>query len=327
MIRSISDTTRASKAMYGNFKIFSGSSHKGLAQAICANLGMELGKSQTISHPNENLEVQILENVREADVFVVQTASAPLHKHIFELFLTIDALKGASAARVTAVVPYMPYVRADKKDKPRISIAARLFSDLLVSSGADRVLTLDLHAPQVQGFFRVPTDQLQAAGLICDHLRRQDLSNTVLIGADAGEAKDVGRYANRLDLPLAIIDRRYDLEGKSMKPEYLIGDVAGKRAIIVDDEINTAHKLIEAADFLLAKGALDVRAVASHASFGEDVLDRISASSVAEVIVTDTVPLPSQGNASKITVISVSRLFARAIQRIHDGTSLSALFR
>jgi ribose-phosphate pyrophosphokinase len=308
--------------MYGNFKIFSGNSHPALARGICANLGMELGQSKTTVLADENLEVQILENVREADVFVIQTTAPNLHTHIFELFMMIDALKGASAARVTAVIPYMPYARADRKDKPRISIAARMMADLVVASGADRVLTMDLHAPQVQGFFRVPTDQLQASSLICQHLRRGDLSQAVLVAADAGEAKDLGRYANRLNLPLAIIDRR---NHQGTTTANLIGDVRGKLAIIVDDEIKTGRTLFDAAEFLRAQGAADIKAVATHATFSGDALGLIEASCLSEVIVTDTVP--QTNTSSKITVLSVARLFAQTIQRIHDGNSVSALFR
>jgi ribose-phosphate pyrophosphokinase len=311
--------------MYGNFKIFAGSSHPELARSICAHLGMKLGESLTAVQPDESLEVQIQENVREADVFVIQTAVAPLHQHIFELFLMIDALKGASAARVTAVVPYMPYVRSDKKDKPRISIAARLMADLLVASGADRALTIDLHAPQVQGFFRVPTDQLQAASIIANHLRRQDLSQAVLIAADAGEAKDVGRYANRLNLPMAIIDKRRVGANGERESVELIGDVTNKLAIIVDDEINTAQTLVDAAEFLRERGAMEVKAVATHAALSGEAAQLIERSCLSEVITTDTIP--PRVTSEKLTVLSVSRLFARAIQRIHDGTSVSALFR
>ena len=310
--------------MSGELKIFSGSSHQGLARLIAASLGMELGHSETDEKPNENLEVQILENVRESDVFYVQTASAPLHKHIFEMFIAIDALKSASARRVTAVIPYMPYVRADKKDKPRISISARLIADLLVASGADRVLTMDLHAPQVQGFFRVPTDQLMAAGIIGDYLKRQDLSNAVIIAADAGEAKDVGRYANRLDLPIAIIDkRRFNGERRSVD---LIGEVEGKKAIIIDDEIASGQTLVDAAEFLIERGASEVKAVATHGVFSGGALDLVKNSPVNEIIVTDTIPLSGR-KPNKLNILSVGGLFARAIQRIHDGNSVSALFR
>jgi ribose-phosphate pyrophosphokinase len=303
-------------------KLFSGSSHQDLAKGIAASLGMELGCSQTHEKPNENLEVRIMENVRESDVFYIQTACSPLHSNIFEMFIAIDALKSASARRVTAVIPYMPYVRADKKDRSRISISVRLFADLLVASGADRVLTIDLHAPQVQGFFRVPTDQLMAAGIICDYLCRKDLSNAVIIASDAGEAKDVGRYANRLDLPIGIIDkRRFNGQPQS----DLIGDVEGKLALVIDDEISSAKTLVEASNFLMEKGAKDVKAVATHGAFSGNALEIIESSPVSEVIVTDSIPIETE--SSKITVLSVGGLFARAIRRIHDGNSLSALFR
>ncbi len=313
--------------MAGELKIFTGRSHPELSRLITQSLGMELGRSVTTDLPNETLEVQILENVRECDVFYVQTASAPLHTHVFETFLAIDALKSASARRVTAVLPYVPYVRSDKKDKPRISIAARLMADLLLASGADRVLTMDLHAPQVQGFFRVPTDQLQAANILCDYLERQDLSNAVIIAADAGEAKDVGRYANKLNLPIAIIDKRRLRDGDDSPASVdLIGDVRGKLALIIDDEIASAKTLVEATDFLLQRGAAEVKAVASHGVFSGKALELIAQSPVTEVIVTDTIPLIGQ-KPDKIKVLSVAGLFARAIQRIHDGNSVSALFR
>lgn len=310
--------------MYGDFAIFSGSSHPGLAQSICSHLGLPLGRSRSEIQTSGNLEVQILENVRESDVFVIQTSAPPLHQNIFELFIMIDALKAASAGRVTAVLPYMPYVRADKKSQPRISIVARLLADLLVASGADRVLTMDLHAPQVQGFFRVPTDQLQAANLLCNHLRHSDLSNAVVCAADMGEAKDLGRYANRLDLPMAVIDRRGP--NGDEHATNLIGEVEGKVAIIIDDEVDTAEKLIEATDFLLSRGAAEVRAVATHGVFSGDALRRIEESPVTEITVTNTIPAP-HGLPEKVHSISVAKLFARAIQRIHDGNSVSALFR
>ncbi len=311
--------------MYGDFAIFSGSSHPELAQSICSHLGLPVGRSRSELADSGNLEVQILDNVRESDVFVIQTAATPLHQHIFELFIMIDALKSASAGRVTAVLPYMPYVRADKKSQPRISIVARLLADLLVASGADRVLTMDLHAPQVQGFFRVPTDQLQAAGILCTHLQQHtDLSNAVVCAADMGEAKDLGRYANRLDLPMAIIDRRGN-DGHE-RATNLIGEVDGKVAIIIDDEIDTGEKLVEATEFLLSRGAAEVRAVATHGVFSGEAVQRIAESPVSGVTVTNTIPTPG-GLPEKVHSLSVAKLFARAIQRIHDGNSVSALFR
>ena len=313
--------------MYGNFKIFSGSSHKGLAERICHRLGMPLGKSKTVQFSNENLLVQIEENVREADVFVIQTAAPPLHQNIFEMFITIDALKGASAARVTAVLPYMPYVRSDKKDRPRISITARLMADLLEACGADRVLTMDLHAPQIQGFFRKPTDQLQAAVIICKYLARSDLSDAVLIAADAGEAKDLGRYAQLLDLPIAIIDKRRDGDDENPRAVNLIGDVKGKTAIIIDDEIASAGTIIKASEFLYSEGATSVKAAATHAVFSGTAMEKIASSRLTEVIVTDTVPVPPEKRLDNITVLSGDRIFASAIQRIHDGNSVSSLFK
>lgn len=312
--------------MHGNLKIFSGSSHHELTERICDRIGIPLGRSHTVHFSNQNLMVQIQENVREADVYVVQTAAPPLHTHIFELFITIDALKSASAGRVTAVIPYFPYVRSDKKDRPRISITARLMADLLMASGADRVLTMDLHSPQIQGFFGIPTDQLQASTLISEYLRRQDLSNAILVAADAGEAKDLGRYANKLDLPMAIIDKRRYGDDENPRPVNLIGSVEGKTCILADDEIASGGTMVEAANFLLEKGAARVIGAATHAVLGGSAVDRIKASPLSELIVTDTVPVPAEKRFDKLTILSVDRLFAAAIQRIHDGNSVSALF-
>ena len=313
--------------MYGKFLIFSGQSHRGLAEDICAHLGLRVGESTTIKFSNENLMVQIEENVREADVFVVQTAAPPLHQNIFELLILIDALKSASAARVTAVIPYFPYVRSDKKDRPRISITARLMADLITAAGADRVLTMDLHSAQIQGFFRCPADQLQAINLMCDHLRRRDLTDAVLVASDAGEAKDVARYTNRLDLPMAIIDKRRDGDDEDPRAAHIIGDIKGRSCILVDDEIASGGTLLRATELLLERGAREVRGVATHAVLSGRALERIQNSPISEVIVTDTIPIPDEKRIEKLKVISVARLLADAIRSIHDGTSVSALFR
>ena len=313
--------------MYGKFLIFSGQSHRGLAEDICAHLGLRVGESTTIKFSNENLMVQIEENVREADVFVVQTAAPPLHQNIFELLILIDALKSASAARVTAVIPYFPYVRSDKKDRPRISITARLMADLITAAGADRVLTMDLHSAQIQGFFRCPADQLQAINLMCDHLRRRDLTDAVLVASDAGEAKDVARYTNRLDLPMAIIDKRRDGDDEDPRAAHIIGDIKDRSCILVDDEIASGGTLLRATELLLERGARDVCGVATHAVLSGRALERIQNSPISEVIVTDTIPIPQEKRIEKLKVISVARLLADAIRSIHDGTSVSALFR
>lgn len=312
--------------MNGSLKIFSGRSHPELAQKISKILDTPLGKSHVVRFSNENLLVQIDENVRGHDVFVVQTSAPPVNEGIVELLITIDALRHASAARITAVIPYFPYVRSDKKDKPRISITARLMADLLQTAGADRVLTMDLHAPQIQGFFRIPVDHLQAIPIISDYLLRQDLSDHVLIAGDASEAKDVGRYANRLRLPMAIIDkRRYD-DSEVAKAAHLIGDVQGKHAIIVDDEVATGGTLMEAAAFLKDKGAVRVTAAFTHAVLSGNAVERLESSVIERLVFTDTVPL--QGKESdKFEVISVAEIFAKAIRRIHKGDSLSELFR
>ncbi len=314
-------------AMYGKFLIFSGESHRQLAEGICGKLGLRLGESTTTKFSNENLMVQIEENVREADVFVVQTAAPPLHQNIFELLIMIDALKSASAARVTAVIPYFPYVRSDKKDRPRISITAKLMADLISAAGADRVLTMDLHSAQVQGFFGCQADQLQAINLMCEHLRTGDLSDAVLVASDAGEAKDVARYTSRLDLPMAIIDKRRVADDENPRAAHIIGEVKGKRCILVDDEIASGGTLLKATELLLEHGALDVRGVATHAVFSGRALERIASSPIAEVIVTDTIPLPPDVKSDKIRVLSVDKLLADAIRSIHDGTSVSALFQ
>lgn len=307
-------------------KVFSGSSHRGLATAICDELGIKLGKSHTVEFSNENLMVQIDENVRECDVFVVQTSASPVHTNFFELLMMCHALRSASAARITAVMPYIPYVRSDKKDRPRISIAARLVADLLETAGVDRVLTMDLHTPQAQGFFGIPVDQLLGAGPICDRLKRENLDNWILVAADVGEAKDIGRYANRLDLPFAIIDKRRFGDDEKPKAVHLIGDVEGKTALIVDDEIASGGTLVQASAFLKQHGASRVIATATHPIFSGNAADRIADAFIEKVIVTDTIPLGEDQINDKIEVLSVADLFASAIARIHDGRSVSALF-
>ena len=312
--------------MNEEMKVFSGSSHPAFAKSICEYLEIPLGISNTVKFSNENMLVQIEENVRGCDVFVVQTSAPPVHEHLFELLIMIDALRSASADRITAVMPYIPYIRSDKKDRPRISIAARLVADLLKTAGADRVLTMDLHSPQAQGFFRMPVDQLLGAGPICERLRREDRENWVLVAADAGEAKDLGRYANRLDLPMAIIDKRREGDDEKPKAVSLIGNVEGKVAVVVDDEIASGGTLVEAATFLKKHGATQVLASATHPIFSANAAQRIDEAFIDKVIVTDTVPLQPHQQSEKVEVLSVAKIFAEAIRRIHDGRSVSQLF-
>ena len=311
--------------MTGQLRIFSGSAHPALAEEICKVLGISLGETEVTTFANENMMVQIKENVRGRDVFLVQPSCSPVSNGIVELLVTLDALRSASAGRITAVIPYFPYVRSDKKDRPRISIAARLMADLVQTAGADRVLTMDLHAPQIQGFFRVPVDQLSAAPLLCEYLERRDLSNTVLVAGDVGEAKDVGEFARRLHLPVAIIDKRRFDDSEKAVPTHLVGEVSGKNAIIVDDEVSTAGTLTEAAEFVLKQGALRVSAVATHPILAGPAIQRIAESALEELIITDTVPVPPEKRHPKINVLSVAKLFAEAIRRIHHAESVGAM--
>lgn len=314
--------------MAGSIRVIGGSSHPQLTRDVCACLGIEPCRTTFVRFSNENMLVQIDENVREADVFVIQTSCPPVSDGIVELLMTIDALKHASAARITAVLPYFPYARSDKKDRPRVSITARLMADLIQTAGADRVLTMNLHSPQVQGFFRIPADQLQAAPILCDYLREsRDLSGYVLVAGDVGESKDVGHYAARLDLPIAIVDKRRYGDDEAARAVNLIGDVAGKVALIVDDEVASGGTLVEAAHFVLERGAIAVEACVVHAVLSGHAVERIEASPLRQLVVTDTIPLTERKRSSKIHVKSVAPLFAEAIRAIHDGSSVSRLFR
>lgn len=307
--------------------VFSGRSHPELADAICRQIGISVGESEVIRFSNENLMVQIHENVREKDVFVVQTSVNPVNEHLIELLIFIDALKRASAARVTAVMPYFPYVRSDKKDRPRISITARLVADLLEAAGADRVLTMDLHAPQIQGFFKIPVDHLMALPILSSYIReKHSLDNAVMVATDAGGAKDAGRYASSLDLDLAIIDKRRYADDEKARAENLIGNVEGRAAFIIDDEIASGGTVLEAAHFLRRHGATDVIVGATHPVFTKNAPQLLQEAAISQVIATDTIPVPVHKQFSKLKIQTVAPLFAAAINRIHDGRSVSALF-
>jgi ribose-phosphate pyrophosphokinase len=309
-----------------SLKIFSGSAHPALARAICGELGLTLGSSHTHRFSNENLKVKIDENVREKDVFVIQPSCPPVSEGILELLIMIDALKGSSARRVTAVMPYFPYARSDKKDEPRISITARLMADLLQTAGADRVLTMDLHSPQVQGFFSMPADNLSAVPLLCEHLKKRDLSNSVVVAPDAGEAKDAAGVAKRLNVSLAIIDKRRFGDDEKPRAISLVGDVRGKHVILIDDEIATAGTMVQAVDFVRSQGAGAVTVVAVHPVLSGAAPERLRKAPVDEYVFSDSIPIPPAKFDPRITVISVARLLAEAISRIHDGRSVSELF-
>lgn len=309
-----------------DLKVFAGSSHPTLAQEICDCLGIPLGACSTKRFSNENLKVRIEENVREQDVYVVQTSAPPLSEGIVELLILLDALKHASARRVTAILPYFPYARSDKKDEPRISITARLMADLLETAGADRVITIDLHSPQTQGFFSIPVDHLTAVPVLCDDLRTRDLSRTVVVAADVGEAKDAGKFAKRLNLPIAIVDKRRVGDDENAKATALVGDVRGKDCLLVDDEMATGGTIFSATDFLLAEGARSVAAAVVHPVLSGKANERLKQSKLASLTVSNTIPVPAEQRTEKLRILSVAPLLAKAITCIHSGNSVSALF-
>jgi ribose-phosphate pyrophosphokinase len=274
---------------------------------------------------NDNLHVQVRENVRERDVFVVQSFTQPVSEHIMELFITLDALRSASARRITAVIPYFSYARSDKKDAPRISITGRLLADLLVTAGADRVLTMDLHADQVHGFFSVPVDHLTAIPTIANHYKEQlDLSRCVAVATDAGGTKRVQQFAQRLDIPMAFIEKRRVRE--SVTQGLVVGEVADRDAIIFEDEIAAGSTMVSTIQTLAAAGTRTIYAGATHAVLCGPAVERLEASDLRSLAVTNTVDIPAEKRIEKMNVLSVASLFAEAIKRIHTGESVGALF-
>jgi ribose-phosphate pyrophosphokinase len=312
--------------MMDNLKVFAGSSNEAFAQEICAVLDTSLGKLEVARFSNDNISIQILENVRERDVFVVQSFSGDVNDCIIELFIILDALRSASAKRITAVIPYFSYARSDKKDAPRISIAARLMADLLKTAGADRVLTMDLHSDQVHGFFSMPVDHLTAIPALVEYFHQNcDSANTVAVATDAGGAKRVGRFAERLGIPLAIIDKRR-INDENVKHGLVVGEVAGKDAIIFDDEIAAATTLVSTAETLLKAGVKSVSAGATHGVFCGPAIQRLRDSAFSRIVVTNTVALSPEKQLPSIKTLSVAPIFAEAIRRIHTGESIGALF-
>jgi ribose-phosphate pyrophosphokinase len=307
------------------FEIYHGNANPDLARKIATYLGMRPGQAEVFQFANENTFVKILDNVREKDVFLVQPTSRPVNQSIMELLIMIDAFKRASAGRITAVIPYYAYGRSDKKDQPRVPITARLIADMITVAGADRVLTMDLHQGQIQGFFNIPVDELTAVHMLSRYFIDKHLEDRVVV-TDLGFAKRARTFAEQLDAPLAIIEKRR--QGNLDKAELLnvIGDVRGKRAIIVDDEIDTASTLIEVVRALEREGVEEMYACATHGVLSDPAVDRIRHSALREVVVTDTVPLPAAKRLSKITTISVAPLIGEAIKRIHRGESVGALF-
>ncbi len=313
--------------MFGEMKVFSGSSHPDLARGIATHMGMPLGRLKVTRFSNENIKVKIEENVREADVFVIQSSCPPVSDHLLELLILIDALKFASAARITAVLPYFPYARSDKKDEARISITARLVADLLETAGADRVLTMTLHAPQILGFFRKPADQLLATPILTNYFKTKDLSNAVVVATDAGAAKFAGHFAKRLSVPMAIIDKRRFDDSEKAQSVALIGDVEGRDAIIYDDEIATGGSIKEAARILREFNARTVRVGVTHAVLSGNAMETLRSAELDELVVTDSIPVSAAQRLAlpNLKVLSTAGVFGDAILRIHGGRSISEM--
>jgi ribose-phosphate pyrophosphokinase len=317
--------SRSASAISEHFDLYTGNSNPGLARKIGTYLGRELGRSEVFEFANENIFVRIEDNARDRDVFIIQPTCSPVQKSIMELLIMIDAFKRASAGRITAVIPYYAYGRSDKKDQPRVPITARLVADMISVAGADRVLTMDLHQGQIQGFFSIPVDELTAVHLLSSHFKQQQLSDLVVV-TDLGFAKRARTFAEILDAPLAIIEKRRPGNLGTAELLNVIGEVKGKRAIIVDDEIDTASTLAEVVRALIREGVTDIRACATHGILSDPATDRIRQLDVTEVVITDTVPLPPAKRLPKIKVLSVAPLIGEAIRRIHRGESVGALF-
>jgi len=307
-------------------KVFTGNTHPILAQGICDYLGIPLGQAEIFEFSNGNTFVRILENVRERDVFAIQPISSPVNKSLMELLIMLDALRRASAGRVTAVVPYFGYGRTDKKDQPRVPITARLVADMITVAGANRLLTVDLHAGQIQGFFTIPVDELTALYILNKYFEDKALEKLVVVATDIGISKRARDLAQRFNAPLAIIEKRRVGNTDESKTLNIIGDVKGKCALLFDDEIDTAGSLIAAVDALKENGATEVDACCTHPVFSNAAIERIASSPVKEVVVTDTIPIPESNKCDKITVLSIASLLGEAIHRIHSGLSVGAMF-
>src|SRR3954468_17938303 len=317
---------REAAGLYADqFEIYHGNSNPDLARKISRYLGTEAGKVEVFQFANENIFVKILENVREKDVFIVQPTCHPVNQSIMELLIMIDAFKRASAGRITAVIPYYAYGRSDKKDQPRVPITARLIADMISVAGADRMLTMDLHQGQIQGFFNIPVDELTAVHMLSRYFIDMHLEDLVVV-TDLGFAKRARQFAELIDAPLAIVEKRRHGNLDRAEVMNVIGDVRGKRAVIVDDEIDTGGTLIEITRALEREGVTEIYAGATHGVLSDPAVERIANSALREVVITDTIPLSPSRQIDKLKVLSVAPLIGEAIKRIHRGESVGALF-
>jgi ribose-phosphate pyrophosphokinase len=311
---------------YGDLKVFSGSAHPQLAQDIAGFLGVSLGQCRLRRFPDTEVSFQIDENIRGTDVFIVQPTCAPVDQHLVELLIMVDAFRRSSASRITAVLPYFGYARQDRKDKPRVPISAKLVANLICAAGTNRVLTMDLHKAQIQGFFDIPVDHLFAAPVIIDYLARQDFPRLTMVAPDAGGAERARAYAKRLGAELAVIDKRRTDDGTA-EVMNVIGEVGGRTCVIADDIIDTAGTIQKAAQALVDAGAQRVFACAMHGVLSGPALDRIENSAVERLLVTNTIPVREKIlKCGKIVELPVARLLGQAIRSIHEETSVSSLF-
>jgi ribose-phosphate pyrophosphokinase len=310
-----------------DLSIFSGNANRKLAMDICRHLRMPLGDADVFQFSNENIFVKINENVRGNDVFVIQPFSSPVNRSIMELLIMLDALKRASASRITAVIPYYAYGRTDKKDQPRVPITARLIADCITVAGANRVLTMDMHAGQIQGFFNIPVDELTAEITQARYFTGKNLEPFTVVAADEGFAKKARKLADRLNAPLAIVEKRRLGNNGTTEAMGIIGNVGGRNALIVDDEIDTAGSLTQAVRVVHEQGVREIYCCATHGVFSGPALDRLHKAPIKEIVVTDSIPLSEQKRLPNMTILSVAELFAGAISRIHDGRSVTELFQ
>jgi ribose-phosphate pyrophosphokinase len=307
-------------------KVFSGNAHPELAKSVCQYLDIPLGRSEAFKFANDNTFVRILENVRQRDVFIIQPICYPVNDHLMELLIAIDAFKRASAGRITAVVPYYGYGRTDKKDQPRVPITGRLVADLLTAAGADRLLTVDLHAGQIQGFFNIPVDELTALPILTNYFKAKEISDLVVVAVDIGISKRARDVAEKLGVPLAIIEKRRKGNNDRIELLNVIGEVQGKVALTFDDEIDTGGTVLNAAKALLEHGVTEVYCCATHPVLSGPAPERIAKSNFQELVLTDTIPVAPEKRNGKITILSVAPLLGEAIYRIHKGLSVGELF-
>ncbi len=313
--------------LYDQLTIFGGNSNAALTQEVCDYVDVPVGRVEILKFSNENIFVRIGESVRENDVFVVQSLTAPVSDSIMELLIMIDTLKRSSAGRITAVIPYYGYGRTDKKDQPRVPITARLVADMITVAGANRVLTIDLHAGQIQGFFNIPVDEMSAMPILVRYFAEKRLRNPVVVSPDLGNTKRARNFAEGVDASLAVIEKRRVGNVDKSEVLNLIGSVEGHPAILVDDEIDTAGSITQAARVCIENGATEVYACCTHGILSGPAIERLQASPIREVVVTNTVPIPAEKQIDKLTILSVGGLIGETIQRIHTGASVSAAYR